>query len=88
MLIDGDDWFGPVSWTDSDGATGSLEAGALEEAVTPLRDGETNNPDGAFIRCVLDGRPAAPDLHTAVAAHRIVDAMYASAAAGGQAAAP
>ncbi len=85
VVIDGDDWFGPVSWTDRDGATGSLEAAALEEAVTPLRDGVTNNPDGAFIRCVIDRRPAWPDLHTAVAAHHIVDAMYASAAVGGQA---
>jgi predicted dehydrogenase len=88
IVIEGDDWFGPVSWTDSDGTTGSLETAALEEAVTPLRDGITNNPDGAFIACVLDRQPASPDLHTAVAAHRIVDAMYASAAAGGQAVAP
>ncbi len=88
IVIEGDDWFGPVSWTDRDGTTGSLAAAALEEAVTPLRDGITNNPDGAFIRCVLGRRPASPDLHTAVAAHRIVDAMYASAAAGGQAVTP
>ena len=88
VVIEGDDWFGPVSWTDHDGSTGTLEGAALEEAVTPLRDGVTNNPDGAFIACVLDRRPAAPDLHTAVAAHRIVDAMYASAAAGGQPVAP
>ena len=51
-------------------------------------EGITNNPDGAFIRCALGRRPASPDLHTAVAAHRIVDAMYASAAAGGQAVTP
>lgn len=84
VVIDGDDWFGPVSWTDHDGTTGSLAGAALEAAVTPLRAGTTANPDGEFIACVLDRRPAWPDLHTAVAAHRVVDAMYASAAAGGQ----
>lgn len=82
IVMDGDDWFGPVSWTDSDGSTGSLEGEALQAAVAPMRDG-TDNPDGEFVRAVLEGRPASPDLHTAVAAHRIVDAMYASAAAGG-----
>lgn len=82
IVMDGDDWFGPVSWTDSDGTTGSLEGEALQAAVAPMRDG-TDNPDGEFVRAILEGRPAAPDLHTAVAAHRIVDAMYASAAAGG-----
>jgi predicted dehydrogenase len=87
VVIDGDDWLGPVSWTDRDGTTGALTGGALRDAVTPLRDDE-ENPDGAFVRAILDGRPATPDLETAVAAHRIVDAMYASAAAGGAAVHP
>jgi predicted dehydrogenase len=82
VVIEGDDWFGPVSWTDRDGASGSLEGDALNEAAAPMRDG-TDNPDGEFVRAVLEGRPATPDLHTAVHAHRIVDAMYASAAADG-----
>jgi len=82
IVIEGDDWFGPVSWTDQDGATGSLEGDALGEAVAPMRDG-TDNPDGEFVRAILEGRAATPDLHTAVHAHRIVDAMYASAAADG-----
>ncbi len=82
IVIEGDDWFGPVSWTDSDGSAGSLASDALTEAVAPMRDG-TDNPDGEFIRAIVEGRQASPDLHTAVAAHRIVDAMYASAAAGG-----
>ncbi|MFM2077007.1 MAG: hypothetical protein RJA49_897 [Actinomycetota bacterium] len=84
IVIEGDDWLGPVSWTDSDGTTGSLEGEALSAAVDPMRDGSAN-PDGEFVRAALDGRPATPDLHTAVAAHRIVDAMYASAAADGDA---
>jgi predicted dehydrogenase len=82
IVIEGDDWFGPVSWTDHDGANGSLEGAALSDAVAPMRDG-TDNPDGEFVRAVLEGRAATPDLHTAVHAHRIVDAMYASAAADG-----
>ena len=82
IVIDGDDWFGPVSWTDADGTTGSLEGEALADAAAPMYDG-TDNPDGEFIRAVIEGRPATPDLHTAVAAHRIVDAIYASAADGG-----
>ncbi len=84
VVIDGNDWFGPVSWTDSDGTTGSLKDDELEAAVSPLRDGASNNPDLEFVRAALDHRPAAPDLHTAVAAHHLVDAIYASAAADGQ----
>jgi len=84
IVIEGDDWFGPVSWTDAGGTVGSLEGAALEEAVAPMRDG-SNNPDGEFVRAIIERRQASPDLHTAVHAHRIVDAMYASAAADGQA---
>jgi predicted dehydrogenase len=84
IVIEGDDWSGPVSWTDHDGTAGSMEGDALSAAVAPMRDGG-DNPDGEFVRAIIDGRPATPDLHTAVHAHRIVDAMYASAAADGQA---
>jgi predicted dehydrogenase len=82
IVIDGDDWFGPVSWTDTDGTERSLEHQALADAAAPMYDG-TDNPDGEFIRAILEGHAADPDLHTAVAAHRIVDAIYASAATGG-----
>ena len=84
IVIEGDDWFGPVSWTDADGATGSLADAALAEAVAPMRDG-SDNPDGEFVRAILHGGAATPDLFTAVHAHRIVDAMYASATADGDA---
>ena len=84
IVIEGDDWFGPVSWTDTDGTTGELQGEALEAAVAPMRDG-SSNPDGEFVRAVVEGRPATPDLHTAVQAHRVVDAMYESAAADGAA---
>ena len=33
VVIEGDDWFGPVHWTDGDGTTGSLEGEALAAAV-------------------------------------------------------
>ncbi len=84
IVIEGDDWFGPVSWTDADGASGSLEGDALVEAVTPLIDGSMN-PDGEFVRAVAEGRAASPDLPIALAAHRVVDAIYRSAANDGAA---
>jgi predicted dehydrogenase len=82
IVIDGDDWFGPVSWTDSDGTGGSLAGSDLATAVMPMRDG-SDNPDRAFVEAIQERTPAYPDLAVAVAAHRVVDAMYASAAAGG-----
>lgn len=84
IVIEGDDWFGPVSWTDADGVTGSLGADDLVAAVAPMRDG-SDNPDGEFIRAIHESRAATPDLFTAVKAHQIVDAMYASAANDGAA---
>jgi predicted dehydrogenase len=82
IVIEGDDWFGPVHWTDSDGTGGSLERDAIVEAVTPLMDGSLN-ADGEFIRAVAQRTPAHPDFATAVRAHHIVDAMYRSAALEG-----
>jgi hypothetical protein len=37
------------------------------------------NPDGAFVRCVVDGEAAFPAFDIALEAHRIVEAMYRSA---------
>ena len=82
VVIDGDDWFGPVSWTDHDGTTGELAGDELAATVDQTRDG-TANPDGEFIRAVELGIPASPDLSTAVVAHQVVDAMYVSAARDG-----
>ena len=82
VVIEGDDWFGPVHWTDSDGTTGSLEGDALAAAVEPLMEGSIN-PDAEFVKAVREGRAAHPDFATAVEAHRIVDAMYRSASTGG-----
>lgn len=82
VVIEGDDWFGPVSWTDHDGETGSLEGESLRVAALPLRDGP-ENPDEAFVRSASMGVPATPDMSVALAAHRVVDAMYRSALGDG-----
>jgi predicted dehydrogenase len=78
VVIDGDDWFGPVHWTDTDGTERSLAGDELVAAAERLVDG-TLNPDGEFIRAVAAGVSSWPDLDTAVHAHVVVDAMYASA---------
>lgn len=82
IVIEGDDWFGPVSWMDSDGSTGALQDEALVGAAGALLDGPAN-PDVAFVQAVLGNAPAWPDFDTAVDAHGIVDAMYRSADANG-----
>lgn len=83
VVIEGDDWYGPVSWLDTDGASGTLDGDELEAAALPLLDGSMN-PDGEFVKAVVEGRAAHPDFATAVEAHRIVDAMYRSAEGGGE----
>jgi predicted dehydrogenase len=78
IVIEGDDWYGPVHWTDADGAEHTLQGDALELAAGPLVDGGLN-PDGEFVRAAVAGVPSWPTFDTAVDAHRIVDAMYTSA---------
>jgi len=78
-VLEGDDWFGPVAWTDSDGTEGSIAGDELAEAVQPLLDGPSN-PDGAFITAAARGEPANPDFATALRAHVVADAIYRSAA--------
>lgn len=80
--IEGHDWTGPVHWTDSDGTTSTMQGDALVKAATELIDGPAN-PDGAFLTAAHHGTPAWPDLGVAVSAHRVVDAAYRSADAGG-----
>lgn len=82
IALTGDDWFGPVAWTDTDGTTGTL-AGADLVAATDAWAVGGHNPDVAFVRSVLAGTPAWPDAEVALAAHEVVDALYRSAAAGG-----
>ncbi|MEP7115043.1 MAG: Gfo/Idh/MocA family oxidoreductase [Ilumatobacteraceae bacterium] len=82
IVIEGDDWYGPVSWTDNSGGSRSLVGDELSAAVARLNDG-LQNPDGELVRAVLAGTAASPDFSDALQAHRVIDAMYASAAADG-----
>lgn len=85
VVVDGHDWFGPVTWTDGDGTTTELrDAELVDRAASLLDNGRSANPDADFVADVAAGRPADPDMSVAVAAHRIVDAMYRSAADRGR----
>jgi predicted dehydrogenase len=76
------DWFGPVHWVFTGEPEEMLENDELIASFDPpLFDG--SNPDGAFLAAVAEGRPASPDVTEALAAHRVVDALYRSAAADG-----
>ncbi|HVM09033.1 MAG TPA: Gfo/Idh/MocA family oxidoreductase [Acidimicrobiales bacterium] len=77
-----EDWFGPVSWTLADGSEGRLEGDELVARAEAIQ-ARTLNPDGAFLRAILEGKPCDPDFRTAVRAHEVADAMYASARSGG-----
>ena len=100
IVVDGDDWIGPVSWTDSDGSGGTLVGDSLHAQLATNAPADTHadtngnahanahandNPDVEFIRAILDGRPASPDFAVALRAHQVVDAMYRSADADGSA---
>ncbi|NBU37632.1 MAG: gfo/Idh/MocA family oxidoreductase [Actinobacteria bacterium] len=82
VVIAGDDWFGPVTWSDADGTTGSLEGEDLLARTAPLAHGDPN-PDGAFVRAAIEGVAGFPDFSVALDAHRIVEAMYVSCRADG-----
>ena len=83
ITIAGDDWFGPVTWSDADGTHGSLQGDDLLEKTLPLAVGDAN-PDGAFVKACVEKIPGFPDFSIALEAHRIVEAMYASARSEGQ----
>lgn len=78
VIISGDDWFGPVAWTDTDGGGGSLSHDELVEATAALAPTHAN-PDAAFVLAAMEGAPAYPDFTVALEAHRVVEAMYTSA---------
>jgi myo-inositol 2-dehydrogenase/D-chiro-inositol 1-dehydrogenase len=82
VTIGGDDRLGPVQWIDHDGTGGEVGGEQLAAMAADLVGSEPN-PDAAFLRGVVAGRPCWPDFAVAVQAHRIVDAMYRSARAGG-----
>lgn len=76
------DLFGPVRWQ----YTGSDEQVLQDEALmTELQNRgiEPDNPASAFLRAVRTGGAASPTFDDAVRAHRLVDAVYQSASAGG-----
>jgi predicted dehydrogenase len=81
-----DDVFGPVTWTRSDGDSGSLWAEELFDTVAARNAGRLHNQDRAFIEAVASGAVAPegddPDVVVALRAHQIVDAAYRSAAEG------
>lgn len=91
IVMEGDDWEGPVTWTDADGSTTTLQGDGLAAEAAPVLAAETlvgelgrsANPDHDFVVAASQGAPAWPDLAVAVEAHRVVDAMYRSAAEGG-----
>jgi predicted dehydrogenase len=81
------DWDGPVRWTTAGSGEEVLEGADLvaRGRELGLRMG---NPDGAFLRAAASGELAWPSLRDAVRPHRLVDAVYRSAAEGGRAVRP
>ncbi len=83
------DWHGPVRWDRTDrfdageqadtGALADVELARAAEAI----DGLEGDPDQAFVSAVLAGEAAHPSFEVALRAHRLADAAYRSAAAGG-----
>jgi predicted dehydrogenase len=80
------DFVGPVRWRfageDEHVLGGADLAAAAAEAAAG--DTATTNSAAAFLDAVRAGRPASPSFAEALSAHRVVDALYASAAAGGE----
>jgi predicted dehydrogenase len=60
-----------------------LEGAALRDALRAKGD-DVANPATVFLAAVRDGTRADPDFAAALPAHRLADAVYASADAGGQ----
>ena len=77
------DFAGPVRWRFTGEDEQVLEGGDLAVAVAEAGDTATTNSATAFLAAVRDGGVASPALAEALPAHRVVDAIYASAAAGG-----
>ena len=77
------DFTGPVRWQYTGEGEQVLEGEGLAAAVAGAGDTATLNPATAFLAAVRDGIPAHPSLAEALPAHRIVDALYASAAGAG-----
>jgi predicted dehydrogenase len=84
---------GPVRWLYAGENEQSVEGEGLVEAsraagglavgdASQLLAGTAFNAARSFLAAIRDGTNAEPDFHEALVAHRLVDAIYASAAAG------
>jgi len=73
---------GPLRWQFTGEEEQCLEGPALVAALRERGDDWRNTAAG-FLAAVRDGTPADPDFAEALAAHRLADAAYASADAGG-----
>jgi myo-inositol 2-dehydrogenase/D-chiro-inositol 1-dehydrogenase len=81
VAVEGD-LVGPVRFQFTGEPEQCLEGPALREALRAHGD-DVANPATAFLTAVRDGTRAAPDFAAALPAHRLADAIYASADAGG-----
>jgi predicted dehydrogenase len=77
------DFTGPVRWQFTGEEERVLAGPELASALAAAGDTATGNGATRFLTAVRDGTPAHPSLADALPAHRTVDAMYVSAAAGG-----
>ncbi len=77
------DWFGPVAWTTTGSPPMHLEFADLIDEVG-RRGMALGNPDELFIDAVVRNEPAWPSFADALRAHTLADAVYRSAAAGGE----
>jgi myo-inositol 2-dehydrogenase / D-chiro-inositol 1-dehydrogenase len=77
------DFAGPVRWQFAGEEENVLAGRDLALAIAEAGDSTTVNPATAFLSAVREGTPAHPSLAEAVPAHRVVDAIYASADADG-----
>jgi UDP-N-acetyl-2-amino-2-deoxyglucuronate dehydrogenase len=77
------DFTGPVRWQFTGGPERVLEGAGLARAVAEAGDTRTINAATAFLAAVRDGTAASPALAEALPAHRVVGAVYESAASGG-----
>jgi len=81
VAIEGD-LVGPVRFQFTGEAEQCLAGAALRDALRAKGD-DVANPASVFLTAVRDGTPADPDFAAALPAHRLADAIYASADAGG-----
>jgi predicted dehydrogenase len=77
------DFTGPVRWQFTGEQEKVLAGRDLALAIAEAGDTAAVNPATVFLTAVRDGTPAQPSLAEALPAHRVVDAMYASADADG-----